>query len=96
MYWSNKIPEPKQDEFSDPPQTILHLEYHPKDIPRRRVCEIFTKHCGTLFEKSVADSGLVIERTVVAYSKPPCVRDLLQSAKLHQVPGVEVSTYLEG
>ena len=39
------------------------------------------------------DGGLATDRMIVAYSRPPNLRDQLQSAKLHQIEGEEVSTY---
>jgi len=37
-----------------------------------------------------------IEQTIVAFHRPPNLRDLIQSSKLRQVQGSEVSTYLGG
>ena len=70
---------------------IIHLEYHPDDIPRKKIREIYSQHCAEKFE-----SILGIQRTIVAYSNPPNLRDLLQSAKLFEQKGSEVSTFLGG
>ena len=41
---------PKKKDPSLDDQLIIHLEYHPDDIPRKEVREICKKHCGELFE----------------------------------------------
>ena len=68
---------PKKKDPSLDDQLIIHLEYHPDDIPRKEVREICKKHCGELFENI---SGT--KKTIVAYSRPENLRDMLQSAKL--------------
>ena len=75
---------------------ILHLEYHEKDMPRKLVRKLFEEHCGDILSKDLDDGGLEIERAIVAYSRPPNMRDLLQSAKLLEEDGKEVSTYFGG
>ena len=72
---------------------ILHMEYHPNEIPRKKIRELWNKNCGELLSKTVAEGGLGIEKTIIAYSRPKNLKDVLQSAKLHQHPGKEVSTY---
>ena len=78
----------------DPPlddQLIIHLEYHPDDIPRKEVREIYNKHCGELFEKILG-----VKKTTAAYSRPENLRDILQSAKLYEKEGKEASTFYRG
>ena len=72
---------------------ILHIEYHPNEIPRKKIRELWNKNCGELLSKTVAEGGLGIEKTIIAYSRPKNLKDVLQSAKLYQHPGKEVSTY---
>ena len=72
---------------------ILHMEYHPNEIPRKKIRELWNKNCGELLSKTVAEGGLGIEKTIIAYSRPKNLKDVLQSAKLYQHPGKEVSTY---
>ena len=79
--------------LSNREQIIIHMEYHPDDIPRRKVQQLFSQHCGDLFTSSIDDGGLGIKRTILAYSRPQNLRDLLQKARLHQKPGREVSTF---
>jgi len=71
---------------------ILHMEYHPDDIPRKRVRDLWNENCA-LLERSVDEGGLGIEHMICAYSRPRNLRDLLQKAKLYQLESKEVSTY---
>ena len=71
---------------------ILHMEYHPDDIPRKRVRDLWNENCA-LLERSVDEGGLGIEHMICAYSRPPNLRDLLQKEKLYQLESKEVSTY---
>ena len=88
---SEKIKSTQKDEpFKN--LMILHVEYHPNEIPRKKICKLWQKHCGDLLSKKVSEGGLGIEKTIIAYSRPKNLKDVLQSAKLHQHPGKEVST----
>ena len=73
---------------------ILHLEYHPNDIPHNMIRRTWDKCCGKYLSKPMSDGGLGIKKTIIAYSRPRNLRDMLQKAKLQQIPGKEVSTYL--
>ena len=53
-------------------------------------------YLGELLSQDVQDGGLGIDRTIVAFHRPPNLRDLLQSSRLRQVQGSEVSTYFGG
>ena len=74
-------------------QIVLHLEYHPNDIPRKRVRQLFAETCEPLLSRDINNGGLGIKRTIIAYSRPRNLKDLLQSAKLYEKKGKEVSTY---
>ena len=69
----------------------IHLEYHPDEVPRKKIRDLFEKHCGERFEKSLG-----IKRTIVAYSTAKNLRDHLDSAKLREQSGCEVSTFFGG
>ena len=80
------------DETNDTKDTIfIHWEYHPNDIPRRRIREIYNNTCGELLKED-----LDICNTIVAYSRPPNLKDMITKAKLHQAPGKEASKYYSG
>ena len=76
-----------------PPESRLffHMEYHPKDIPRREVRKIFA---GTLEAAIREESG--IEQFTIAYSKPTTIGSVIAKAQLHQEEGYEVSKYITG
>lgn len=78
-----------------PKQIILHWEYDPDGIRREKIRELYNTHLGGLLSSPIeeVDGGLATDRMIVAYSRPPNLRDQLQSAKLHQIEGEEVSTY---
>lgn len=80
------------DEADDTKDTIfIHWEYHPNDIPRRRVRAIYNNTCGELLKED-----LDICNTIIAYSRPPNLKDMITKAKLHQAPGKEASKYYSG
>lgn len=68
---------------------FIHLEFHPEDIPRKRVQELYQLHCGEALR-----AELRIERPTIAYSRPKNIGDLITKAKLHQAPGQTSSTIL--
>ena len=70
---------------------FLHLQYHPRDIPRQMIRTIYNKHCKTLFEERLG-----INQLTIAYSRPPNIRELLTKAKLYQAPGREASKFYSG
>ena len=70
---------------------ILHLEFHLDNIPRKIVCDLWSEHCGEYLSKEFEDGGLEIKRTILAYSRPKDLMDLVQKARLYQLPGKEVS-----
>jgi hypothetical protein len=68
---------------------FLHFTYHPEDIPRKRIQELFEQHCGELLRHEIN-----IARPTIAYSRPKNIGDLITKAKLHQAPGVTSSIIL--
>lgn len=69
----------------------LHWVYHPNDIPRHRIRAIYDSCCGEIIKEEVG-----IEKMIIAYSRPPNIKDTLTKAKLHQAPGKEASKYYSG
>ena len=61
---------------------ILHIEFHPDDIPRKIVRDLWSEHCGEHLSKNIEDDELGIKQTILAYSRPNMLRDLLQKAKI--------------
>ena len=100
----NKLtcPKPTNNEstekemLSNKEQIILHLEYHPNDVPERKLREIWDDCCMDLLSKPTSKSGLGIKKTIIAYSRPQNIREMTQKAKLYQHSGKEVSIFLRG
>ena len=67
-------------------QLYLHLEYHPNNIPRRTVRQLYKKHCGHFTRELNLDCMIV-----AYYSRPNSIRDYVSHTKLHQEPGKEAS-----
>ena len=82
-----KSSDSAEDKTSD--RLFLHLQYHPDDIPRREVQELYQEHCGKLFQRL-----LNIDRPTIAYSRPPNLGEFVTKAKLHQAPERTASTIL--
>ena len=76
----SKSSSPSADDTSD--RLFFHLQYHPDDISRKRIQELYQEHCGELFRQE-----LNIERPTIAYSRPPNLGEYVTKAKLHQAPG---------
>jgi hypothetical protein len=60
---------------------FIHIEYHPEDIPRKRVQALYQLHLGEV-------------QPTIAYSRPKNIGDLITKAKLHQAPGQTSSIIL--
>jgi len=69
----------------------LHFVYHPNDIPSHRIRAIYNHHCSELLRDRMG-----ITRTIIAYSRPPNIKDTVTKAKLHQAPGRNASQYYSG
>ena len=68
---------------------FFHLEYHPKDIPKRLICQIYKQECQNTLQSEIGISELTI-----AYSRPSNVADMVSKSKLFQVEGNSVSYYI--
>lgn len=92
---SNKNPtsvtSQPQEPASNKERLFIHLEYHPNDIPRKRIREIYNQHCSEVFERVLS-----IKQTTVCYSRAKNIKDTVTKAKLHQAPGQEASKFYSG
>ena len=68
---------------------FIHLKYHPDDVPRGRIRQLYDQHLG-----QVLKSELGIERPVIAYSRPPNLGDRITQAKFHEAPGRPSTFYM--
>ena len=65
---------------------FIHLVYHPDDLPRRRIQELYEQHCGDLFR-----SELNLNRPTIAYSRPKNIGDFATRARLFTAPSDNAS-----
>ena len=79
-----------------PNRIFIHTEFHPGGIPRKEIRRAFEETCGEAFRNLATESGnrMQIKQTTIAYSRPKNLRDMLTSAKLTEVEGRGVSTFL--
>ena len=94
MSAANKLeleaPKPKEQGGRDN-RLFIHMQYHPNGISRQEIRAAFEETCDS-FRGTAAEVGQV----TVAFSRPPNLKDKLTSARLHEVPGKEASTYRPG
>jgi hypothetical protein len=64
-----------------PPREFLffHLPYHPHDIPRRSLRQLYNYHCHEAFSTTLG-----IDKFTVAYSRHKNLKEHLTQARLHQ------------
>jgi hypothetical protein len=89
-------PAERRDKTSDEAQVILHVEYHPRQIERLEIQRVFRELCAGPFRdttnKERTPTG--IERLIIAYSRPPNIRDLLCRTKMEQRVNEHVSDHI--
>ena len=81
---------------------FFHLKYHPKDISRQKIQDIYEKTCATPDAdkeslRSVMthrETRLNIEGLTVAYSRPKNLRDCLVQSRLVETSEINVETSL--
>ena len=86
---NNVQPAGGVDDDDEENRLFIHLKYHPDDVPRQRVQQLYQELCGGLFEREIG-----IKRPTIAYSRPKNLGDLLTKAKHHQAPGKSTSIIL--
>ncbi len=67
---------------------FLYLPYHPFDIPKRRIHQLYDLHCQEAFS-----THLGINNLTIAYSWHQSLKEHLTRARLHQALGKEPITY---
>ena len=68
---------------------FIHLQYHPDDIPRRELQQLYDKHCAQVFQREIG-----LGRPTIAYSRPRNIGEYVTQAKYHQAPGREASVIM--
>ena len=75
---------------------FLHLPYHPKDISRKRLRDIYDATCQSslsCIHNDETDGDLKIDRLTIAYSRPKNLRDLLFPTKLVETEDINVAKF---
>jgi hypothetical protein len=62
------------------------MQFHPNDIPRREVRELYDDLCEEAFS-----AELGVTQFTIAYSRPTTIGSVIAKADLHQAKGKEVS-----
>ena len=76
----------------DPRERLfLHMQFHPKDIPRGEVRQIYIDTCEEVFRDE-----LDIKQFTIAYSKPKTIGNVIAPTKLYQPEGQEATKFYAG
>lgn len=67
------------------------MQFHPKDIPRHEICEIYYDLCK---ETLVTELGSA--QFTIAYSRPTTIGSVIAKSDLYQVEGKDVRKYIVG
>ena len=92
-----------KSEISSDDAIFFHIPYHPRDISRQKIRDIYEKTCengpsGSNFKCMTNDmtgSFMQISKLTVAYSRPKNLRDLLCPSKLVETAAINVSRYVK-
>ena len=71
-------------------QLFLHWEFHPTDIRRQQIQQVYRDTLGPVLEKEIG-----VEKLTIAYSNPPNLRRCLTKTQLEEPDGERVSTLVE-
>ena len=71
--------------------TFIHWEYHPRDIGRRTIRQIFEETVAPAMQDSQVSPG----QLTIAYSVPRSLGQCLTKTQLEEPPGCRVSSMLE-
>ena len=85
----------KTNNENKPPNEIyFHRQYHPKDISRSQIQNLFHTTCminNELGQGFNTYDGLNIDKLTVAYSRPKNLRDVLIPSKLFETPTISAN-----
>lgn len=70
-----------QHYFAPRKRIFFHLQYHPSDIPKRTIRDIYDRRCRCAF------AAIGIDTLTIAYSRPNTLQQALTRAHLHEAPG---------
>ena len=70
---------------------FIHWEYHPRDIGRQTIRQIFNETLAPV----LSESGLNVRRLTIAYSTPRSLGSCLTKTQLEEPDDIRVSSYIE-
>jgi hypothetical protein len=74
-----------------PSRLFIHWDYHPRDIGRQAIRQIFERTLAP----ALSDSGLTVDQLTIAYSVPKSLGQCLTKTQLDEAPSDKVSSYIE-
>ena len=86
---SNTTQHEPTNDANENEMLFLHFVFHPDDISRLSIRQLYNTHCQELFE-----AELDVARPTIAYSRPRNIGDLVSQTKLHQAPGHNSSSIM--
>jgi hypothetical protein len=88
--------ERRETTSDDDAPVILHVEYHPRQIERLSIQRVFGELCAGPFRDTAnkENKPTGIKRLIIAYSRPPNLRDLLCRTKMEQRVNEHVSDHI--
>ena len=78
---------------------FMHIPYHPKDISRKHIRDVYDGTCKKALQcihNDETDGKLKIDNFTIAYSRPSNLRDLLCPSKLVETEEHNVAKYAKG
>ena len=84
--------EPLWDPPTETPRNklFIHWTYHPRDIGRQVIRQIFNETLAP----TLSESGLNVGRLTIAYSAPRSLGQCLTKTQLEEAPDDRISSYL--
>lgn len=76
------------DDNEEKKHLYLHFTYHPEDVPRKTIRKLYNKHIRDFEEE------LILDGSIIAYSRPTNLGELTSQAKLHEKQGRDAKTHL--
>ena len=93
---ARRAPAPEDPQWEPIPKSshgrfFIHWEYHPRDVGRKTVRQLFEETLSPV----LSESGLPVRQLTVAYSTPKSIAQCLTKTQLEEPDGIRVSSYIE-
>ena len=74
-----------------PSRQFIHWEYHPRDIGRQAIRQVFNETLAP----AMAESGLPVQKLTIAFSTPRSLGQCLTKTRMEEAPSDRVSSYIQ-